>query len=269
MLESENLDHKGRKRTLSREWETDFYLLSIVWPGSAYKSCVKRRQLSYFTTTQSAIQPLYIYSFNCSHSHELTKLLILLHISCPSIYLSNHTEISSYIHPYIHLCIYHTFLIHFSLISQPFIQHFTSSFVHTLMNFSTHPLFCSFFTHLSIKYPFVYPLFELFIESHWAIRHLTYFSVWYETLDTRKRAKPFLWNKSFSLVNVAFRMGKWERQQGRSSSASPVLVLDHNIRLIELIKEVGSEQKEMWAVFMLHREQILNVVNRWKTFKVS
>ena len=38
-------------------------------------------------------------------------------------------------------------------------------------------------------------------------------------------------------------MGKWERQQGRISLASPVLVLDHNIRVIELIKEVGSEQK--------------------------
>lgn len=71
--------------------------------------------VSYFTTTQSAIQPLYIYSLNCSHSHELTKLLILLCISCSSIYLSNHTEIYSYIPPFIHLCMYHTFLIHFPL----------------------------------------------------------------------------------------------------------------------------------------------------------
>lgn len=47
MLESENLDHIGRKRTLSREWETDFYLLSIVLPGSVHKSCVKRRQFSF------------------------------------------------------------------------------------------------------------------------------------------------------------------------------------------------------------------------------
>lgn len=51
-------------------------------------------QFSYFTAAQSAIQSLYIYSLNCSHNRELTKLPILPHISCLSIYLSNHTEIS-------------------------------------------------------------------------------------------------------------------------------------------------------------------------------
>lgn len=63
--------------------------------------------VSYFTTTQSAIQPLYIYSSNCSHSHELTKLLILLCISCPTIQKSPHT--------FLLLSIY-TYIIHFSFI---------------------------------------------------------------------------------------------------------------------------------------------------------
>jgi hypothetical protein len=56
---------------------------------------------------------------------------------------------------------------------------------------------------------------------------------------------------------VVFGREKWGgRWQG--SSASPTLVLDHNIILIELVKEVGSEQKMMDATFMMLREQVPN-----------
>lgn len=41
-------------------------------------------------------------------------------------------------------------------------------------------------------------------------------------------------------------------------SASLTLVLDHNITLTDLDKEVESEQKVMVSVFMMLREQITN-----------
>jgi hypothetical protein len=46
--------------------------------------------------------------------------------------------------------------------------------------------------------------------------------------------------------------------QNSSGSASLSLVLDYNITLTELDKEVGSEQKIMVAIFMMLREQIPN-----------